>query len=120
MESTMSHPLTLVLSAQERETLAEVVRTDHRAYLRERASFLLKLADGQTIPWIAAHGLLTVRQRETLYRWRAAYCRGGIEALVMRPRGHRGFPPSAGRTRGHGGPSGTGAVRLPAGPVATH
>jgi hypothetical protein len=115
----MSRPLSIVLSSAERARLEAARAHDDRAYLRERAAFLLKLADGETIPFIAKHGLLTRRQRGTLYGWLAAYRKGGIDALVMLPRGHRGFSPSAGGDGAADRPSRPGDARVSGRAVAT-
>jgi transposase len=86
----------LLLSDQQRTELEALRDHDHRPYLRERAAALLKLADGQRVADVAATGLYRRRKRETLYRWRRAYRAHGVAGLVMRPRGHRGFPPQVG------------------------
>ena len=43
---------------------------------------------------VALYGLLGRRKPDTVYGWLTAYQAGGPAALVQRPRGHRGFPPS--------------------------
>ena len=90
----------LPLSAAQRTELEQLREHDHRPYLRERAAAILKLADGQRVAAVAERGLLRRRKRETLYRWRRAYLAHGVAGLVMRPRGHRGFPPSGRRAAG--------------------
>lgn len=89
----MSHPLTLTVSDPQRRALEDGRDHDPRPSFRERCAALLKIADGEKIPAIAAHGLLVRRQRETLYRWLRAYLATGLDGLAMRPRGHRGAPP---------------------------
>jgi hypothetical protein len=94
------HPRTLVLSPPERERLEHVLLQDRRAYLREMAAALLKIADGQSAREVARHGLLRPRKPETVCRWLDHYLAGGIPALVHRPRRGGGIsPPAAGRTR---------------------
>lgn len=106
----MSRPLTLELSASARAELEQVRARDRRPYLRERAAFLLKLADGATIPQLAATGLLVRRHRDTLYGWLRAYRADGVAGLTMQPRRPRGFPPSgSGHAARYGSPRATAA-----------
>src|SRR4051812_27384956 len=88
---------TLELSEQQRIELERIRDRDHRAYLRECAAALLKVADGQSARQVAHNGLNKSRQADTVYRWLIKYNSGGIAALVHKQRGHRGFSPSAGR-----------------------
>lgn len=87
----------LVLSAEQRADLVRLRERAPQPYLRERAAALLKVADGVSVHAVARTGLHRPRQPDTVYRWLNAYLRGGVAALVQRPRGHRGFSPSAGR-----------------------
>lgn len=89
---------TLELTDQQRTELERTRNRDHRAYLRECAGALLKVADGQSARQVALHGLNKPRQADTVYRWLSKYKSGGIQALVHKERGHRGFSPSGGRT----------------------
>ena len=91
---------TLTLTPEQRAELETARAHDRRPYLRERAAALLKVADGWSGRRVAVHGLLTRRKPDTLYRWLDAYQRGGLSGLVQRPRGHRGFSPSARRGPG--------------------
>lgn len=86
----------LLLSAAQRAELIQVRDREPRAYLRERAAALLKVAAGQSVHAVARSGLHRPRQPDTVSRWLNAYQAGGVTALVQRPRGHRGFSPSAG------------------------
>lgn len=90
------HRRELVLTRAQRAELCAVREREPRAYLRERAAALLKIADGQSVHAVALTGLHRPRQPDTVYRWLSAYVAGGVPALVQRPRGHRGFSPSAG------------------------
>lgn len=94
------HTRTLTLTPEHRAELETARAHDRRPYLRERAAALLKVADGWSGRRVARHGLLVARKPDTLYRWLDAYQRGGLNGLVQRPRGHRGFSPSAGRGPG--------------------
>lgn len=59
---------------------------DHASipYLRERASALLQVADGECAAQVAAHGLLQERQSDTLYEWMNRYEAEGIRGLTIR------------------------------------
>jgi hypothetical protein len=91
------HQRELPLSPGQRVELERIRDRDRRAYLRERAAALLKIADGDSVRAVALHGLHRRRKPDTVYGWLAANQAGGPAALVQRPRGHRGFSPSAGR-----------------------
>lgn len=81
----MPEPLTLELTAEQRNSL-EAARDHHpKPYARERAAFLIKVADGYPAHWIAQHGLLKPRKADTVYRWYHRYRTEGIAALVIRP-----------------------------------
>jgi hypothetical protein len=91
------HPRTLPLSAEQRAELGTTRDHDRRPYLREIASALLKVADGQTAHQVARHGLHKPRDPDTLYRWLDVYAARGLAGLVHAPRGHRGFSPCTAR-----------------------
>ena len=63
------HRRTLELTPAERQELERTRDRDARAYLRERAAALLKVADGQSASQVAFLGLHKPRKPETLYRW---------------------------------------------------
>jgi hypothetical protein len=87
---------TVSLTPDQRHELEQVRDRDRRPYLREMAAGLLKIADGMAPYAVAQHGLHRRRKPETVYRWLRKYEQGGLAALIHRPRGHRGFSPSAG------------------------
>ena len=88
-------PRTLTLTAAARRELERARNRDPRPYLRERVGAVLKIADAETIPRVAARGLPRRRTAKTVRGWLNAYRDGGLPALVQRPRGHRGFSPCA-------------------------
>ena len=53
--------LKIELSEAERTTLEEIRDTHSKAYMRERASAILKIAEGQSGRQVALHGLLRKR-----------------------------------------------------------
>jgi hypothetical protein len=83
----------LELDEDERAELEGLARRDSRPYMRERATALLKIADGHSPHWVSQHGLLRVRQPDTVYGWLNAYEQGGVAALVQKPRRGRAPPP---------------------------
>src|SRR3954471_802262 len=75
----------LTLEPVERETLVQAVKHHAKAYVRERAAALLKIADGKSAAWVAEHGLLTRHAPDTVYRWLNQYVAKGIGGLRIRP-----------------------------------
>lgn len=106
----MASPLTLSLSEPAREEL--VALRDHapRAYLRERAAALLKIAQGTSAHQVARSGLLKPRDPDTVYSWVQRYRAWGVEGLKMTAgRGRKAkFSPSE-RVTGTAGTAGDGA-----------
>ena len=92
------HQHTLELSSEQRQELEHTRDRDKRAYMREYAAALLKIADGESANHVAQHLLNHKRDPDTLYRWLSKYKSGGLSALVHKARGHRGFSPSRGRS----------------------
>jgi transposase len=63
----------------------EDARDHHtKAYIREKAAAILKIADGQPVLSVAQHGLLKARSSDTVYRWWHSYWRAGLSGLVVR------------------------------------
>lgn len=58
--------------------------TAEKAYLRERAAALLKIAAGTSAHAVAQHGLLRQRQPDTVYDWLNRYEAEGINGLYIR------------------------------------
>ena len=87
----------LVLSATQRQELQQTVKNHAKPYVRERAAALLKIADGASPHQVARHGLLQVREPDTVYGWLERYRSGGLAGLVIRAgRGRKpAFSPSA-------------------------
>lgn len=95
----------LHLQAEQRAEL-EDARTHHeKAYVRERAAGILKVADGWAMCQVAAQGLLQPRAEETVKGWIARYQAEGLTGLLVRKgRGRKpAFFPSVRRRRGRSG-----------------
>ncbi len=75
----------LVLSADEQQALLDMRDHAPKAYLRERAAALLKLADGESLTQVAQAGLLRPRDRHTLLAWLRRYRAEGLAGLRLRP-----------------------------------
>lgn len=87
----------LDLTSTEKEEL-EAIRDHHgKAYMRERASALLKISAGTSPHQVAEHGLLKRRDPDTIYGWLDLYEKDGVAGLVIKKgRGRRpAFSPSA-------------------------
>lgn len=80
----MPGPLTLDLSEDERDRLERMRDCASKAYLRERAGALLKIADGMSGKQVAEQGLLKRRKPDTVYEWYHRYVDEGIEGLKIR------------------------------------
>ncbi|MFN8633118.1 MAG: helix-turn-helix domain-containing protein [Chloroflexota bacterium] len=88
----------LALTEAERVTLEEAVKHHPKAYARERAAALLKVADRSSGLRVAEHGLLRRRAADTVYRWLDRYEEHGLAVLTIRSgRGRRPrlSPPAA-------------------------
>ena len=106
----------LELDEIQRRTL-EAMRDHHpKPHMRERASALLKIADGASVRWVAKHGLLKSRKYGQVLDWLNRYEQVGLAGLYIRPgRGRKpAFPPRGDRhpARNDAGPAGTLATRI--------
>jgi transposase len=87
----------VTLTSAQKEEL-ETVRDRHpKAFLRERAAALLKVASGQSLTQVAEHGLLKRHEPETVHLWVKRYMAQGVEGWkVANGRGRKAkFSPSA-------------------------
>lgn len=73
------------LDETERMELVRIRDNSAKAYMRERAAAILKIADGTCAANVAANGLLRVRQQETVRDWLTRYQHQGIQGLVIKP-----------------------------------
>jgi len=81
----MAKPLAIVLNDTQRQEL-EFARAYHeRQYVRERASAILKIADGMSARQVALQGLLRRRDPDTVYAWVRRYRDEGLDGLLIRP-----------------------------------
>lgn len=87
----------LVLGSAERDELMKARDSDPKAYIRERAAALLKVADGIPAAIVARERLLKPRDPDTVYSWLDRYQTEGLASLRVKPgRGRKpAFSPSA-------------------------
>jgi hypothetical protein len=106
----MAKPLQLTLSKEERAELEDIRDNTPKAYMRERAAAILKVADGMPGSVVAREGLLKRRQYQTVNEWVKRYKEDGLAGLTIRPgRGRKpAFSPSVQNGRG-------GSIRIFAG-----
>lgn len=75
---------TLRLSQEQRAELMRVRDTHPKAYVRERAAAVLKVADGAAVCQVAAQGLLKPRREETISDWLDRYEAEGVAGFGVR------------------------------------
>lgn len=87
-----------LLTTAERQELTELRDHGPKAYLRERAAALLKVADGTPAARVARAGLLRPRKPDTVYAWIDRFLDAGIAGLQLQAgRGRKpAFSPLAG------------------------
>jgi transposase len=87
----------LELTTEQRCELEDALDHHALAHMREKASVLLKIANGLTAAEAAKaiYGL-KARDTDTIYSWLKRYEQGGLEALMVQPgRGRKpAFSPS--------------------------
>lgn len=101
----MPQPLQIELSDRDRAELEQLRDTGAKAYLRERAAAILKIAEGWSASQVASCGLLKRRQYQTVCQWVRRYRAQGIKGLLMdQGRGRKAaFSPSLPDTAAGGG-----------------
>jgi hypothetical protein len=75
----------LELDEEARRTLEEMRDHHPKFYLRQRAAALLKIADGASANWVAAHGLHKWVDVDAVYGWLDRYLAYGLCGLYIRP-----------------------------------
>jgi hypothetical protein len=95
----------LELEDYQRKTLEEMRDHHPKPHMRERASALLQIAEGRSVHWVAAQGLLKRRKYAQVLDWLNRYEQAGMAGLYIRAgRGRKPvFPPGRGSaTAGNG------------------
>lgn len=75
---------TLTLTPEQKAELLELRDRQPKAYLRERAAALLKIAEGAVPSQVARTGLLKARDPDSVYAWLDAYEAQGSAGLAMK------------------------------------
>ncbi|RME59130.1 helix-turn-helix domain-containing protein [Candidatus Parcubacteria bacterium] len=75
----------LELSDEQKAELEAIRRRHPKAYVRERAAAILKVAEGLSIRQVALRGLLHRREPETVKGWIERYLAEGTKGLEIRP-----------------------------------
>ena len=92
----MPKALSLALTDEQRTMFIEMRDHHPKAYLRERAAAILRVADGRSVRQVAAAGILKPRRRETVKLWIDRFLADGIAGLLVKSgRGRKpAFSPS--------------------------
>ncbi len=80
----MPAPLKIELTAEQRQELEEVRDKHPKPYMRERATAILKIADGMSGLQVSREGLYKQRHPDTVYRWVKRYLAEGVKGLEIR------------------------------------
>ncbi len=88
----MAKRLTLTLTSEQRRELEHTRDHHKKAYMRERASAMLKIVNGQSARQVARQSLLKERDPDTIYAWFHAYEAEGLKGLQIK--GGRGRKPA--------------------------
>ena len=85
----------LRIKAEDLSELQAASRTHPKAYVRERATALLKIHSGMSQKEVAQKGLLQHRRENTVGDWVNRYMKNGIAGLIDARSGRRSgfFPP---------------------------
>jgi len=97
----MAQPRCMDLTAAQAEELQWVRDHHQKAYMRERAAAILKVASCLSMLQVSLHGLLKPWRYETISEWISRYERGGVAGLqVQAGRGRKpAFSPCGGPSR---------------------
>ena len=98
----MPNPMKIELTDKQRAELEDVRDHSRLPYLRERASAILKIADGASGRETARHRLLRPHWPDTVYEWVKRYQSAGVVGLKIKAgRGRKPAfsPPPDGRRR---------------------
>ena len=74
----------LELSEVQRSELEKVRDRDARAYMREKAAALLKIAEGRVASQVAESGLHKPHDPDVIYRWLREWEVQGVAGLVVK------------------------------------
>lgn len=72
------------LTEEEKAELISIRDSHEKPYMREKASALLKIAEGESPHAVALAGLLKRRKPDTIYGWLDRYNAEGINGLLVK------------------------------------
>jgi len=86
------------LSEAQQQELVKARDEHPKAFIRERAAAVLKVASGKTVTEVAEAGLLKRHEPETVHWWIKRYLQAGVKGWQVKPgRGRKAlFSPSGG------------------------
>lgn len=99
----MPPALEINLTSEQRRELEQVRDHEAKAYVREKAAAILKIADGSSANQVSQTGLLKRRKHQTVCGWVQRYKAGGIQSLYVQL--GRGRKPAFSPSIRHGRPS---------------
>lgn len=79
----MAQPRQVQLTVAQAQELRWVRDHHEKAYVRERAAAILKVANGDSMLQVALYGLLKPRRYETISEWITRYEHDGVQGLQM-------------------------------------
>ena len=77
--------ITICLTREQQEQLERIRDTHECPYMRERATAILKIAEGMSGRQVAMTGLLKPRKPDTVYGWVKRYQQEGVAGLPVKP-----------------------------------
>jgi transposase len=81
----MADPLTITLNREQEQDLKKLRDRHPKAYVRERAAAILKIAAGESGRQVALNGLLKARDPDSIYAWVRRYQAEGSKGLQNKP-----------------------------------
>lgn len=81
----MPNLITICLTSEQQKQLEQIRDTDKSPYMRERATAILKIANGMSGRRVALNGLLKKRKPDAIYDWVHRYQKEGIKGLLVKP-----------------------------------
>lgn len=80
----MPKRIVVELSNEQSEELKKVRDRHEKAYMRERAAAVLKVASGETLTTVGEHGLLKRHKPDTIHNWIKDYLSQGLAGWAIK------------------------------------
>jgi len=81
----MPKRIKIILSESQEEELKKTRDSHPKPYMRERASAVLKVAEGEILRDVAEHQLLKYHEPETVHGWLKSYQEQGLSGWEIKP-----------------------------------